>query len=71
MSREFFGERGYMGYSLFTFEDCLLELYHNGKLSHGRKIKLLNSKSNPRNNIKRFLAEVKEIFLKYNFLIEE
>lgn len=68
---EFIGEKGYFGRSLFTFEDCLLEIFHNGGLTNQRRITFLNSTKILNPNVHELYQSVKEIFRKFNFSIEE
>lgn len=67
---EFYGERGYFGHDLHTFDDCLLSIYHEKGYMNGKKVILLNAGKITIPDLLKLYEEVKEIFLRYKFSIE-
>lgn len=68
---ELAGDRGYMGYDLFTFTDCLLELYkHNGYFNESKVI-FLNTGAIHDPEIREMLVEWKNAFIRYGFSVQE
>ncbi len=64
------GKRGYIGHNLFTFNDCLLELFnHNGYFSE--KYIIFNGLSVLDKESLLVYNEFKEILVKYKFVIKE
>jgi hypothetical protein len=72
LSKEFFGDRGYIGWNLYTFEDCLLELYNNSKdILKDREIVFYNTQTLFSPTVVEIFEEIKQIVLKYGFVISE
>lgn len=72
ISRTFFGERGYMGYEWFTFQDCLLSVYQKKGYFQNKKMIFLNSDNLYDLNIDNLYRDIKKEFDKYKFdIIEE
>ncbi len=69
-SLAFMGDRGYMGYNLYTFSDCLLTLFHKRGWFDGVKVKFLNLGSISE-KVRDLYIEIKEIFLKFKFDVIE
>jgi hypothetical protein len=64
------GEKSYLGHSLFTFDDCILELFHRYGYFSQKKILFYHVKD--LNEATFFIYEdIKKILLKYQFKIEE
>jgi hypothetical protein len=66
---EFLGGKGYFGYDLHTFKDCLSELYLNGGYQHGSTIDFVNYDEVLDKNILDFLLEIKNIFIGFKFIV--
>lgn len=69
-SNAFLGERGYIGHNLFTFDDCLLEIFnHNGYFSE--KNIIFNNLNTLNKNSVLIYEDFKKVLLKYKFVITE
>ena len=69
-SLEFVGVKGYFGHNLYTFEDCLLEIYHNRGFSEPKKMRLFNVGEIINPQIINLYREIKGILGRFNFIIE-
>jgi hypothetical protein len=70
-SLEFIGEKGYFGHNLYTFEDCLLEIFHNGGLKEQRKMTFFSSTKISDPKVYELYQFTKGVFERFKFLIEE
>jgi len=69
--REFVGDRGYFGNSIYTFKDCLLMVFHNKIILNGRRVVFSNVDSISKGEIHTIYLEIKLIFQKFGFIVEE
>lgn len=69
--QEFIGNRGYFGNSIYTFKDCLLIVFHNKILLNGRRVVFSNVGSISSEEVSEMYLEIKLIFQKFGFIIEE
>lgn len=70
-SLEFIGDRGYLGYDLYTFDDCLLEIFHHKGFFEGQKVLLSNTTGPFEKEMAELIGEAKRILSEYEFSIEE
>lgn len=63
LAEELIGKRGYIGYDLYSLEDCLIEIKKNQE--NNVEIVFISSKE-----LLNFQFEIIKIFKKYNFFIE-
>ncbi|MFY0255707.1 hypothetical protein ACDQ55_17330 [Chitinophaga sp. 30R24] len=70
VASEFLGEKGYFGYDLHTFKDCLTELYMNNGYQNGSTIAFVNYDKIVDQNISNFILEIKNIFMSYEFTVK-
>jgi hypothetical protein len=67
----FIGDRGYLGRDLFTFNDCLLTIFHKrGAFFDGLKVVFLNTK-NLSQTMLHLYGEIRSIFIKFKFEVLE
>jgi hypothetical protein len=66
----FFGKRGYMGYDFHTFKDCASIIAEENMSSEGITVRFLQV-SRLKNYLADFYRQVKEVFARYKFTIEE
>lgn len=67
----FIGNRCYIGYTLYTFADCLLTIFHKrGAFFSDVNVRFLNA-SSLRNGDTNLYGEIMEIFIRFKFNITE
>lgn len=69
-SRALIGEKSYMGHDVYTFEDCILEMFHHNGYFEGRTILFLNKVESDDPVLEQIYEKVKAIFLKFKFSIK-
>ncbi len=71
VSLELLGEKKYLGGTMDTFRNCLLEIYSKYGAHHHHKIQFINTNSITDPEILKIKSEAKELLLKYGFLVYE
>jgi hypothetical protein len=64
---EFFGDRGYFGYDLHSFTDCLIELHKYNGYTPGKTILFRGGDKINDPQIESFLNEIKSVLLRFGF----
>lgn len=68
---EFIGEKGYLGNSIHTFKDCLIQIHYQGELKKIRNILFINVSKISNSQVFDLYQDVKAILERFNFTIEE
>ena len=69
-SLQFIGDKGYFGHDLYTFEDCLLELYNYNGYFYNKRMIFFNTEEIVSKEMITFFQELRKIFFKYKFSVE-
>jgi hypothetical protein len=69
--KEFIGEKGYFGHDFHAFKDCLLTVFHQSGYFNNKKVVFHNVNSISDKDLIAFYMEIKEVFLRFKFTIEE
>jgi hypothetical protein len=69
--KEFVGDRGYFGHNFHAFKDCLLTVFHQSGYFNNKKVVFYNANRITDNALLDFYKEIKEIFIRYKFIVEE
>lgn len=70
LGTEFFGERGYFGSSISTFQDCLSDIFRESGYQYDKTIKCLNIGDIADEKLRYTIEEVMRIFKKCGFAID-